>query len=339
MIETDHASVAIRERYKDTGRLLGEGTFGQVFLFEERDKPGVYVAIKIMRKDLLTDAQMEVIRDEISILASLDHRHIIKHIESYEDPRYMYIIMEEMRYSKSLEEMIKEKKMNNANNESNPHAPLFSETEIRHLSRMILSALLHIHKNGITHRDLKPENILIDYRTNELKIIDFGLSKNDSYDDDVKKVLIGTPHYMAPEIFLQSGSTEAYHPPVDMWSLGIIIYLLVTGFLPWKGENAKEIETEIIKNRVTFHQPCFKTFSTEGLNILAGLLELEPVMRMTSEQAIGDDFFKAEGYAAHVSDCRILLDKEVLTNLTNYRAENQLKKAAIHLLVRACDQE
>ena len=102
MIQTEHASVSIRERYKDTGRMLGEGTFGQVFLFEERAKPGVNVAIKIMRKDLLTDEQMQVIRDEISILAMLEHRHIIKHVESYEDPRYMYIVMEAMKHSKSL---------------------------------------------------------------------------------------------------------------------------------------------------------------------------------------------------------------------------------------------
>ena len=135
--------------------------------------------------------------------------------------------------------MIDERKIKRASEPSLSDEPLFSETEIRHLSRMILSALLHVHSNGITHRDLKPENILVDKNTNMLKVIDFGLSKNDSYDDDVKRILVGTPHYMAPEIFLQNGSNEAYIPPVDMWSLGIIMYLLVTGYLPWKGTNAK----------------------------------------------------------------------------------------------------
>ena len=111
--------------------------------------------------------------------------------------------------------------------------------------RMLISACVHIHENGVTHRDLKPENNLLDTQTDDLKIIDFGLSKNDARDKEIKQLLVGTPHYMAPEIFITRGASDSYSPPCDMWSLGIIMYQLIAGFVPWNGET-KEVEDQIM---------------------------------------------------------------------------------------------
>ena len=105
---------------------------------------------------------------------------------------------------------------------------------------MMVSAMNHVHKNGITHRDMKPENVLINVEDNTLKVIDFGLAKSDFGEKETRKLMIGTPNYMAPEIFMNDGAAEAYAPPCDMWSLGNIMYLLITGLLPFRGENVPD---------------------------------------------------------------------------------------------------
>jgi serine/threonine protein kinase len=99
---------------------------------------------------------------------------------------------------------------------------------------MLVTGLNHVHKNGIVHRDMKPENILIDEKNNTLKIIDFGLSKIDTPGSKGPSMLVGTPFYMAPEIFAEKGKSDAYKAPVDMWSLGILMYVLVTGNPPFR---------------------------------------------------------------------------------------------------------
>ena len=102
---------------------------------------------------------------------------------------------------------------------------------------MLCGALNHVHKNGIVHRDIKPENILVDYKTNTLKVIDFGLSKNLDQVDTQGKVIIGTPSYMAPEIFESGGTPESYDAPCDMWGVGVICYQLLTGEVPFGGRD------------------------------------------------------------------------------------------------------
>jgi serine/threonine protein kinase len=117
---------------------------------------------------------------------------------------------------------------------------VFDNDEIYHIMYMLVTGLNHVHKNGIVHRDMKPENILIDVKNNTLKIIDFGLSKIDSPGSKGPNALVGTPFYMAPEIFAERGNQEAYKAPVDMWSLGILMFTLITGSPPFKPPNMPE---------------------------------------------------------------------------------------------------
>ena len=101
------ASTAIREKYKATNTMLGEGAFGQVFLFEARDDPEQKFAVKIMLKQWLRQQQLELIREEIAVLSSLDHENIVNYVESYEDNRYLYIVMEYIEEATDLEHVIK----------------------------------------------------------------------------------------------------------------------------------------------------------------------------------------------------------------------------------------
>ena len=115
---------------------------------------------------------LDLVREEIAVLSVLDHPNIVKYVESYEDKRYMYIVMEYVEDATDLEHLLKNlKNENEAGNE-----PLLSEDEVRRLMYLLLCGIHHIHENGIIHRDIKPENCLLD-KDHQLRIIDFGLSK------------------------------------------------------------------------------------------------------------------------------------------------------------------
>ena len=115
---------------------------------------------------------LDLVREEIAVLSVLDHPNIVKYVESYEDKRYMYIVMEYVEDATDLEHLLKNlKNENEAGNE-----PLLSEDEVRRLMYLLLCGVHHIHENGIIHRDIKPENCLLD-KDHQLRIIDFGLSK------------------------------------------------------------------------------------------------------------------------------------------------------------------
>ena len=260
------ASHAIRAKYKATDILLGEGAFGQVYQFEDRKDPTKKVAVKIMRKELLTETMLEIVRDEISILSLLDHEHIVKHYESFEDPRYMYIVMEVIEDAVQLSEEISERTCAQERTPKLMNSPCFSESELRKIFSMLISACLHIHTNRVTHRDLKPENILLCSKTNSLKIIDFGLSKkHETNRSDDPQMMVGTPHYMSPEIYEKEGEADIYNPPCDMWSLGVTFYTMVENTLPFMGA---ELQDQIVSEEADFTSKKWKAISEEGKDFI-----------------------------------------------------------------------
>ena len=129
----------------------------------------------------------------------LDHPNIVKYTESYEDKRYMYIVMEYIEEATELYHVIEKQKQVMGNDPSKQNESLFPEEEVRRIMHMILGALHHIHQNGVIHRDLKPENCLID-RNLQLRIIDFGLSKM-ATQREYGRLMLGTPTYLAPEVY------------------------------------------------------------------------------------------------------------------------------------------
>ena len=160
-------------------------------------------------------------RDEMAVLMKFEHDNVVKHIESYEDSLYMFIVMEALPNSCDLQSIYLHKLKS-----WDYHSPLFDETTVRCIIKSIFDGLSHIHSMGVTHRDLKPENILIDNDKKALKIIDFGLAKETS--SALEKN--GSFEYLAPEIFYTNGNPDAYAPPVDVWAAGLICYQLIAGY-------------------------------------------------------------------------------------------------------------
>ena len=208
---------------------LGKGKFGLVKAGVHK-KTGKKVAIKVMSKKEMTVQDVELQRREIEILKMCQHPYVIRLLDIFENQDYIYIVMENLSggdlftYLEKRNFEIKEKRS-------------------RQLSHQIATALYYLHSFGVAHRDLKPENILMvtDDDTSDLKIVDFGLSKiigpNESSLDP-----FGTLSYVAPEVLLQ----KPYGKEVDLWSLGVITYLLLSRVLPFDDEEDKEIARQTI---------------------------------------------------------------------------------------------
>ena len=229
------ASIAVRRKYLASETILGVGSFGSVLLFQRKAFPQIDVAVKIIRKEKCDTLQMKIMQDELNIMTTFDHEHVIKHIESYEDKRYIFIVMEALTDSVELNEVMKNKRfMRNFEEKGKRYnEPLFDEKTVQWIMRALCSGLNHIHSNGVVHRDIKLANILVDSKQEQLKIIDFGMAKKMNSNQE-GGLLIGTIEYVSPEIFRTRGAPRAYAPPCDMWAVGIIMYQLFTGLNPFK---------------------------------------------------------------------------------------------------------
>lgn len=198
-----------------------------MFLFKSREiTPEKNYAVKVLLKHMMTNRAVDNIRSEIAVLSLMDHTNIIKFVESFEDERYMYIVTEYVESSRDLSDIMTEVAQNW--NETDPLLPV---DDVRKLMRMVLSGVTHMHASGVVHRDLKPGNCLLDAKFG-LNIIDFGLAITiDSVQE--KNYILGTPMFMAPEIYLTRGASTCYKEPVDIWACGVMLYQLLSGHYPF----------------------------------------------------------------------------------------------------------
>jgi len=230
-------------------KVLGAGAFGKVFLSESIANPAFKVAIKVLNKSKLGN-QIDSIKEEVSILQKLDHPNIVKYYETYIDTKYLYLVMEYCPGGELFEKIASQKDQ------------LFNESEACVIMEKLLRAINHCHANNIVHRDIKPENIMIG-GDNELKIIDFGLSKRSKDKNATLSTIAGTPYYMAPEVL-----EGEYNYKCDIWSLGVLMYVLVSGYLPFQGENRNEVFAKIQGGKYHFNHPEFQKVSAEGINLI-----------------------------------------------------------------------
>ncbi|ODM88188.1 NUAK family SNF1-like kinase 1 [Orchesella cincta] len=215
----------LRQRF-DFIRKLGQGTYGKVQLGIDKET-GQEVAIKTIKKSKIeTEADLIRIRREIQIMSSVRHPNIIHIYEVFENREKMVLVME-YAAGGELYDYLNERK-------------ILEEDEARRIFRQIASAVYYCHKHKICHRDLKLENILLDEKFNA-KIADFGLS-NVFSDATLLKTFCGSPLYASPEIVR---GTPYKGPEVDCWSLGVLLYTLVYGAMPFDGSNFKRLVKQI----------------------------------------------------------------------------------------------
>ena len=152
--------------------------------------------------------------------------------------------------------------------------------------RKLFSALNHMHAQEVVHRDIKPDNIMLT-GDGELKLIDFGLSQRTEMDGSHAKNIAGTPYYMAPEVL-----EGHYDSKCDIWSVGVILYVFMSGYLPFQGESRNEVFYKIVNGKYHFNHPEFQDCSQEARDLITRLLEVDPKKRYTAYEALSHPFFK-----------------------------------------------
>mmetsp|Transcript_3949 Transcript_3949/g.10037 ORF Transcript_3949/g.10037 Transcript_3949/m.10037 type:complete len:617 (-) Transcript_3949:47-1897(-) len=255
------------------GKTLGEGTFGQVRLGCE-SRTGETVAIKVLERARIVDKDARArLRNEIAILRQVEHNSLLRLLEVVEDADATYLVTEHVGGGELFTYIDK-----------NGH---LSEREASQLFAQMLSAVDSFHALGVIHRDLKPENMLLDTAARELKIIDFGLGTLLSSADEVLTAACGSPHYAAPEMLIGDGYTGRRS---DMWSLGVCLYALLCGCLPFDEEDMEILYDKIIAGDFNF-DGC-PDLSPEATNIIKGLLNTDPKRRLTAAAALEHSFIR-----------------------------------------------
>ncbi|XP_023168776.1 calcium/calmodulin-dependent protein kinase type 1 isoform X2 [Drosophila hydei] len=259
--------VSIEEKYNLHG-LLGTGAFSEVRLAESKDTPGDHFAVKIIDKKALKGKE-ESLENEIRVLRRLTHPNIVQLLETYEDKAKVYLVMELVTGGELFDRIVEKGS--------------YTEKDASHLIRQILEAVDYMHEQGVVHRDLKPENLLYYSPDDDSKIMisDFGLSKME--DSGIMATACGTPGYVAPEVLAQ----KPYGKAVDVWSIGVISYILLCGYPPFYDENDANLFAQILKGEFEFDSPYWDEISESAKHFIKNLMCVTVEKRYTCKQALG----------------------------------------------------
>ena len=299
-------------------KLLGSGAFGEVWLVHHKDLERDF-AMKIIKKRKNKASDDKEIINEISILKKLDHPKILKVIDFYSTLKKYYIITEYCPEGELFNEIIKVGK--------------FDEGQAAFIINQILKAVSYCHKMNIIHRDIKPENIMITNREKngclQVKLIDFGTAKIFERGQQENKY-VGSSYYMAPEILKRQ-----YNEKCDLWSIGVILYILLTGRPPFDGNDDEEILENVKKGVYDKWGYPFPVLSEQSKDLIFKLLQYDPEKRLNAEQALEHPWFKTAEFKKKdkVNSISPELAKELIENMTKYRSDNVLKSAVIAYLI------
>lgn len=303
----------VRDSYQINSKELGHGHYGIVRKCKDR-KTGEFFAIKTIKKSKVK--RIQTLHREIQILKEMDHPNIIKLVSIHEDKKYLHLITELCEGGELFDRII---------SKTQTEEGCFSERDASNLVRGILKAIRYCHDEmNIVHRDLKPENFLFLTKQDDspIKIIDFGLSRFD--DADVMTTKVGTPYYVAPEVLKRE-----YTKACDMWSIGVITYILLCGYPPFYGENDKDIFNSVKTGRFDFPNSEWDDISSSAKDFITALLKLIPSERLTAKQALNHPWI-TQGTRSFCRSDLLQRRNSVKANLySNYMAVNKLKKAVL----------
>merc|ERR1711970_1085678 len=294
----------------DIKDVIGKGQYG-VCRKAIRRSEGLEVAIKsISRSKLLTQQDLEDVDREIAIMRHLAvHPNIVQIIEVYEDNNYIHLIQELCKGGELFDQII-----------NKGH---YSEKEAADLVRTILMVIKHMHDLGVVHRDLKPENFLFSSQVGptskaELKAIDFGLSCYSSKHEQLKDC-VGSSYYIAPEVLRRSYSTEA-----DLWSAGVILYILLCGSPPFFGSCDRDILHKVMRYQdggLNFKFQPWPSISEGAKECVRMMLRLNPKERASIEEVLDHPWMKETGSASANP-----ISNEVILRLRKFVKMNKLQK-------------
>lgn len=282
---------------------LGSGSFATVSRAVKK-KTGKEYAVKVIKKSKLSAEELAVVHDEVAIMDKVEHKNIVCLYEMFETPKKIYMVMEYLTGGELFDSVVEKGN--------------FSEKEAARLIKSVAEAIDYLHSQGIVHRDLKPENLIYaDMSANsDIKITDFGLAKIRSEHGHTPGMTTscGTPGYVAPEVL----DNQPYGSAVDLWSLGVILYILLCGFPPFYDENTQQLYKQIRKGDYDFPDPYWSDISKSAKDLVSKLLTVDPNKRYTAKQVIahpwvsGKDTSNKKFAAAHHERLRLMQAKRTL---------------------------
>ena len=262
--------------YYELKEVIGKGKFGVVNLGIHK-KTQQQVAVKIINKDSIkTVEDKELVRIEIGILKLCHHPNVVRLLDHLENEDYIFIVMEYIEGG-TLGQYFKKKNFN------------FSERQASSIMSQIANGVKYLHRYGIVHRDLKPDNIMITQQNDfgVIKIMDFGLSKIVSTQEKMVDGY-GTLSYVAPEVLLRT----PYNKEVDIWSMGVILYYMLCGHLPFKGNKEVIIAEKIVNDDLEFDEEEWEIRSKKVRELISSCLKKEPEERITIDEFLNHPWFK-----------------------------------------------
>lgn len=258
----------IRDKY-DIGDILGSGSFGQVRQARLKENDSDVRAVKMIERDNEQGewSNQEMFVREVELLQTIDHTNIIRYYDFYEDPHFLYVVMEQCSGGEIFQKILEIKR--------------FQETDAASIGRQILSAIHYIHTKNICHRDIKAENFLFASKdiSSPIKMIDFGMATKFQPNEWLTQ-LCGSPHYLSPELIGQR-----YNHMADLWACGVLLYLLMYGRYPYDGKNPNEIMTKILQEKIEWKSSKVKP-SENCIDFLQKLLERNYEKRCSAEEAL-----------------------------------------------------
>jgi 5'-AMP-activated protein kinase catalytic alpha subunit len=273
----------------ELGKLLGQGTFAKVY-YARNVKTGESVAIKVMDKaKIMKVGMMEQIKREISVMRLVRHPNIVELYEVMASKTKIYFVMEYVRGGELFNKVAKGR---------------LKEDAARKYFQQLMSAVDFCHSRGVYHRDLKPENLLLDENEN-LKVSDFGLSAlpEQFKQDGLLHTTCGTPAYVAPEIIAKKGYDGA---KADIWSCGVILFVLMAGYLPFQDANLMAMYRKIYKGEFK----CPPWFPSSVVKFVSRLLDPNPRTRITIPRLMEVPWFR-KGFKADRPVSRDDLDDDI----------------------------
>ncbi|XP_033115558.1 serine/threonine-protein kinase Chk2-like [Anneissia japonica] len=282
-MDTSQESLCMPEEMKKKytlSRTIGRGACGEVRLaFENEGSQPKRVAVKIIEKKtfstggtVLKDMGKKVM-DEVDILKSLEHPCIIKIEDVFDTPDVLFIILELVEGGELFDKITSKGKL--------------TESHSKLLFFQMVTACKYLHDKGITHRDLKPENILLSSEEDDalIKVTDFGLSKFVG-ENSFMKTLCGTPTYLAPEI-LKTAGMGGYSKAVDLWSLGVILFICLSGYPPFSEQiKVMTLHQQITRGHYSFPNKYWSDVSKEAIDLIKKLMTVDPKRRLTINQVL-----------------------------------------------------
>mmetsp|Transcript_22317 Transcript_22317/g.62670 ORF Transcript_22317/g.62670 Transcript_22317/m.62670 type:complete len:373 (+) Transcript_22317:95-1213(+) len=294
----------------EIGDILGTGTFSEVRLGTHKST-GEKFAVKIMDKEEDNARKKEIIDIEIEILKRVNHTHVVKLADIYETDTQYSLVLQLITGGELFDRIVE--------------LVHYSEKDASEIVKKILLGVEHLHHRQVVHRDLKPENLLLSSKDPDANVLitDFGLS---AIVPEGKRLYraVGTPGYLAPEVLETLDTEEGYGREVDLWGIGVIMYILLCGFPPFYGDDDDEVYDKICEGYYEYPSPYWDEISDDAKDLIDHLLVLDPTKRYSCEAALNHKWIKDNTHTESMA--------HTIEELKKFNARRKLRKAMLSVI-------